>query len=140
MEKELALKIWNSVFGKNTIWAQDCFGTWIYRDDYGDVKTTRVRSNNTREFSYGWEVDHIKPKSSFKNESDADFFNNYEIMHWENNRTKADSTSFEIGDEKYEVIVCDICSNNGKKGYGIRNKSSLKRVDWKGKTNNYFIE
>lgn len=140
MDKETALKIWNSMFGKNSLWETDCYGTWIYRDDYGDIETKRIRPGNTKQYSYGWEVDHIRPKSSFKDENDADFLNNYELVHWENNRTKADQTTFEINGEKYEVITCDICKKAGKLGYGIKSKTSSKRVDWKGRTNNYFIK
>lgn len=32
-----------------------------------------------KSYSYGWEIDHIRPKSDFKNESDAHIYNNYEL-------------------------------------------------------------
>ena len=41
VSKELAMQLWRDVFGSD-LWAVDCFGTWIYRDDYGDTQTTRI--------------------------------------------------------------------------------------------------
>lgn len=29
MEKEFALKIWESIYG-DRLWAADCFGTWLF--------------------------------------------------------------------------------------------------------------
>lgn len=49
MEKEKALEFWDQVYGSNCKWKQDCFGTWMYRDDYGNQNTLRRRdpsSNN----------------------------------------------------------------------------------------------
>ena len=139
MEKERALQIWDGIFG-NRKWATDCFGTWMCRDDYGDTKKTRNdRPGGTgKYFSYGWEIDHIRPKSNFKNEKDADLLNNYEPMHWENNRTKGDSYPyFEINKSQFRVVRCEICSSYGIKGYGIQNSSGT-RIDWKGATNRYY--
>lgn len=74
MTKQMALKLWDDIFDK-ALWAQDCYGTWVYRNDYGDHETTRKRPGGSeKKYNYGWEVDHIKPKSSFKDESDADLF------------------------------------------------------------------
>ncbi|MBP5342915.1 hypothetical protein J6Y73_03205 [bacterium] len=139
MEKEKALKMWDDIFG-NRKWATDCFGIWMYRDDYGDTSTKRNdRPGGTGEsYSYGWEVDHIRPRSNFENESDADFMNNYEPMHWDNNRSKADNyPNFSINEKQYKVVKCDICSRYGIKGYGITNNLG-KRIDWKGTTNRYY--
>lgn len=139
MEKEEALKIWDGVFGDKK-WATDCFGTWMYRDDYGDTEKTRNNrpGGDGKNHTYGWEIDHIRPKSDFKNESDANFNNNYEPMHWNNNRSKADNyPGFKINDVEYKVVRCDICSNHGLLGYGIKNADGT-RIDWKGSTNRYY--
>ncbi len=42
MTKQMALKLWDDIFDK-ALWAQDCYGTWVYRNDYGDHETTRKR-------------------------------------------------------------------------------------------------
>lgn len=137
MERDDALKFWDQVF--NSDWGVDCFGTWMYKYDYGDTEKKRIRhGGDGKSHTYGWEIDHIRPKSNFKNESDANFLNNYEPMHWENNREKADNyPQFDIGNSKFKVVVCSICSINGYKGYGIVDKNG-KRIDWKGKTKRYF--
>ena len=58
------MKLWNDVFDENTIWAQDCFGTWIYKDDFNHAESNRKRPNGDGEYyHYGWNVDHIKPIS-----------------------------------------------------------------------------
>ena len=139
MDKEKALEIWDALFGKSNLWVQDCFGTWMYRNDYGDVDTYRIRPNGSgRKYKYGWEIDHIRPKSSYQNEFDANFLNNYEPMHFENNRTKADSfPHFVINMQQYRIVRCDICHQNGFNGYGIVNEKG-ERVDWKGKQQRYF--
>ena len=142
MEKEKALAIWDAIYGKNASkWQTDCFDIWIYRDDYGDTETHRKRPNGDgKEHSYGWEIDHIRPKSSFAEESEANLKNNYEPMHWQNNRDKADNyPGFTIGSKKYNVVKCDICSSNGLKGYGITD-STGKRIDWKAKQKQCFAK
>lgn len=141
MEREEALKIWDAIFG-NKKWATDCFGTWMYRDDYGNTdKTRNDRPGGTgKSHSYGWEIDHIRPKSNFSNESDADLMNNYEPMHWQNNRNKSDSyPHFDIDGQKYNVVKCEICSGHGLQGYGIVDSSGA-RIDWKGKTSRYYTK
>lgn len=139
MERADALKIWDAIYGANTLWAIDCFGTWMYREDYGETKLTRVKPNTDgNKHSFGWEIDHIRPKSSFADEKNADFLNNYEPMQWQNNRDKADSyPHFIIDNEQYRVVKCNICSSNGFHGYGIINESDG-RIDWKGKMGKYF--
>lgn len=138
MEKDKALEIWDAVFGKDRKWVQDCFGTYIYREDYGDTETERIRPGNSKKYNYGWEIDHIRPKSDFGENANPDLLNNYEPMHYLNNRRKADNyPTFTIGEHSYEVVVCDICKRNGLKGYGITDKNG-KRIDWKGKQKKYF--
>ena len=138
MTKEDALKIWDDVFG-NTKWAMDCFGTYMYRDDYGDTETMRIRPDGDgKKYSYGWEIDHIRPKSNFSNESEANIMNNYEPMHWINNRDKADNyPHFEIEGKQYKIVRCDICSSNGLLGYGIKDENG-NRIDWKGRINKCY--
>jgi hypothetical protein len=140
ISNNLARELWNAVFGANTLWAQDCFGTYIYRDDHGDYETTRLRPGGTgQRYNYGWDVDHIRPKSDFTNESDADFWNNYEPMHRQNNESKADDyPHFTVKNRQYKVVRCDICSSHNLPGYGIIDVQTNRRVDWKGKQNRYF--
>ena len=139
INREVAMKLWRDIFG-DKLWAQDCFGTWMYRDDYGNHEKTRNNrpGGNGKTYYYGWDVDHIMPRSNFKNESDADFFNNLEPLHFLNNQKKADKTSFEINGLNYSVVECEICRKNGLKGYGIKNISSNIRVDWKYSFNLYY--
>ena len=137
MEKEDALKLWEAMFGQAE-WVQDCFGVWMNKNDYGDTEKKRIRPGNTKSYSYGWEIDHIRPKSDFGENADPDLYNNYEIMQWNNNRTKADNyPQFEIDKKKYKVVVCNICKSANLKGYGIED-SNGNRIDWKGKHNRYF--
>ena len=133
MSNEIAMKLWKDVFG-NKEWAQDCFGTWIKKGDYGVYDRKRVRPNGDgKKYHYGWDVDHIRPVSSFSDESDADFYNNYEPMHRNNNQQKSDDyTHFTVRDKKYKVVNCDVCSTKNMKGYGIADVRTGKRVDWKG--------
>lgn len=139
MEKEKALELWDAIYGKNNLWQLDCFGIWMYRDDYGDTEKKRVRPNGDGKLhTYGWEIDHIRPKDSYSLELDADFYNNYEPMHWENNREKSNNyPHFFIGDKQYRVVRCNVCYSCGFRGYGIINESG-KRVDWKGVQERYF--
>lgn len=139
MEKSKALEIWDAIFGANTKWAVDCFGTRMYRDDYGDTEKKRASPDGDgKQYHYGWEIDHIRPKSDFQNESDADLYNNYEPMHWQNNRDKADSfPHFMIDGKQYRIVKCDICGKHGLKGYGIIDQAG-ERVDWKGRNGKYF--
>ena len=141
MEKEIALDLWDKIYGENCKWHVDCFGTWMYRDDYGDTDKKRSRPNGAgKMFNYGWEIDHIRPKSDYDNESNANFNNNYEPMHWQNNREKADCyPQFSIDDIPYSVVKCEICGQNGVRGYGIVCMSDNTRVDWKAKMNKYFV-
>lgn len=140
ISNEKARKLWNDVYGENTLWASDCFGTWIYRDDHGDYQKTRIRPNGSgKGFNYGWDVDHIRPKSDFSNENDADFDNNYEPVHRSNNESKADNyPQFEISSKTYKVVKCDICGTHSVKGYGIVEAVSGKRIDWKGTQKKFY--
>ncbi len=63
--KKEALTLWDYAFGHKTNQAQDCFGSWMVRSDYGDYKTKR-RANDGNYYNYGWDVDHIRPKTDYK--------------------------------------------------------------------------
>ena len=55
----------------------------MYKDDYGD--TSKMRNNRPsgtgKNYNYGWEIDHIRPKSNFNDNANPDLKNNYEPMH-----------------------------------------------------------
>jgi len=140
IDRSVAMKLWKDIFG-DAMWAQDCFGTWMYRDDYGvfDKARTNRPGGTGKAYVYGWEIDHIMPISKFKDSANANYFNNLEPLHFINNRKKADNTSFEINGISYSVVKCDICSKHGTEGYGIVNNSKNKRVDWKYTKNLYYV-
>ena len=60
---------------KQPDYSRDYCGAKIYRHSYG--KTS----------DYGWEIDHIKPKSK----DGCDSLINLQPLHWENNRHKSDN-------------------------------------------------
>lgn len=63
--------------GKNpNIWRKDFAGAWIRRDGY------------CRRNPYGWEIDHVKPRSAGR----SDELGNLLPLHWHNNRFKGDAT------------------------------------------------
>jgi hypothetical protein len=140
VSNEKARKLWNDVFGEKTEWAQDCFSTWIHRDDYGIYNKLRKRpGGDGQSYYYGWDVDHIRPISDFEKESDAEFGNNYEPMHRKNNQEKADNMPhFQIDSVEYKVVKCDICAFHKVKGYGIECIKTGDRVDWKMKKNKCY--
>ncbi len=125
IDKEIAMKLWKDVFG-NARFAQDCFGAWMCRDAYSNECVSMLDPNGSgKKYDYSWNIDHIRPKSSFQNENDADFFNNFEPMHRQNNLEKSDNyPHFTIDDKQYAVVK----NNNG--GYGIVD-SFGRRIDWK---------
>lgn len=126
INKYVAEKLWKDVFG-NKEWAQDCFGIWMHRDAWSNEKVMKTRPGNNKSFDYSWNVDHIRPRSSFKGENDCDFYNNYEPMHRTNNQKKADNYPiFTIEDIKYQIF-----KQNDYFGYGIRDLESGKAIDWK---------
>ncbi len=54
---------------------KDACGAWIRAEDYGN-----------RSSMYGWEIDHIVPKSRGGNDN----IGNLRPLHWQNNAAKAD--------------------------------------------------
>lgn len=125
IDREFAMKLWRDVFG-DVRFALDCFGTWMCRDAYSNEAVLMKDSKGSNNiYDYSWNIDHIKPKSSFQRENDADNYNNIEPMHRQNNLEKSDNyPSFKINNQSYQVVK----NNNG--GYGIID-SHGKRVDWK---------
>ena len=135
---DVAMKLWKDVFGNND-WAIDCFGTWMYKYDYGKTDTMRIRpGGDGNKYNYCWCIDHIRPVSSFDSESEATFWNNLEPVQYSNNSAKSNKTSFSINGINYKVVVCEICKKNNQTGYGIKNMDSGKRVDWKYVNNSYY--
>ncbi len=61
------------------VWRTDICGKIIKYSDHGDTNS-----------GYGWEIDHIQPKSEFGN----DFIDNLQPLQWENNRSKGDSLTW----------------------------------------------
>ncbi|MBU2061071.1 MAG: HNH endonuclease [Bacteroidetes bacterium] len=55
---------------------KDQCGVWMTRSEYGNTGSV-----------YGWEIDHIKPKS----QRGSDSLFNLQPLQWENNRHKSDN-------------------------------------------------
>lgn len=61
-------------------WRKDDCGAWISRERYRD-----------RDSIYGWEIDHIKPKS----EGGSDDLENLRPLQWKNNVSKSNKGRLE---------------------------------------------
>ena len=126
INKDFALKLWDALYpGKEFV--QDCFGTWICRNAYSNEAVSLKMPGDDKYYDYSWNIDHIKPKSLFSTESEADNLNNLHIIHRQNNLEKSDKyPSFTIKNKSYRVVV-DVYG-----GYGIMNSSGF-RIDKKAK-------
>ena len=126
IDKEFAMKLWQRIYG-NDKFAMDCFGTWMCRDAYSnECVSMRDHFGSNKYYDYSWNIDHIRPKASFSSESDADFLNNLEPMHRQNNLQKSDDCpTFQVNGKTYHVVK-DYYSS----GYGITNNNG-NRIDWK---------
>lgn len=124
--RDIAMKLWQKCFG-STKFGKDCFGTWICKDGWGNEPyMTIMPGSDGKKYDYSWNVDHIRPKSAFRNEEDADFWENLEPMHRLNNEEKADKyPGFSIEGRKYTVVRDDDCN-----GYGIVDENN-RRIDHK---------
>lgn len=58
-----------------TKYRKDIAGAWMDYAQYGKIES-----------DYGWEIDHIRPKSM----NGADFISNLQPLQWQNNRSKGD--------------------------------------------------
>lgn len=125
MDRIKALELWDKMYpGKQLV--MDCFGTYMHRDDYDERVKTRIGSDG-KYYNYGWQIDHILAVAN----NGPDDYNNYEIMHYQNNVAKSDHNTFKIGNTYYQVIKVN-------PGYGIKILETGVRVDWKAKTGQYF--
>lgn len=125
VDRNTALNVWRDAFG-NVEWATDCFGIWMNINAYSNKSVYMRRPGQSQNYDYSWNIDHIRPISDFSNESDADFLNNYEPMHRENNQEKRDNyPNFTIRNNQYQVV-----KTSGYYGYGIQD-SNGNRIDWK---------
>ena len=77
--EEMIQKVWKKgrVVSNNDpdLWRKDQCGAWIKRSQYGN-----------RESSFGWEIDHIRPKARGGSDSNR----NLQPLHWKENREKGD--------------------------------------------------
>ncbi|MGN0919747.1 MAG: HNH endonuclease signature motif containing protein [Alphaproteobacteria bacterium] len=65
----------------STKYRKDIAGAWMIYSLYGKTES-----------DYGWEIDHIRPKSMMG----SDFISNLQPLQWQNNRSKGDNyPSFE---------------------------------------------
>ena len=79
MTEETIQKVWEkgtAVAGNDSkVWRKDQCDAWIGRSYYGN-----------RDSQYGWELDHIKPKSDGGGEE----ISNLRPLQWENNANRQD--------------------------------------------------
>ncbi|MCB9498766.1 MAG: hypothetical protein H6687_02625 [Bacillales bacterium] len=140
IDRDTAMIFWKKTYG-NKKYVMDCFGSWIYKEDYEDYETTRIRPGSDKlAKAYGWDINYIRPESAFKEETDIDLKNNFEPMHFLNIQEKGESyPDFAVASNTYTIIRCDMCSAYGRKGYGISD-SAGKRIDIKGKRRKCYTQ
>ena len=129
--EEIAMKLWQKCFG-TVRFARDCFGTWMCIDGWGNEPYVTIMPNSDgKKYDYSWNVDHIRPKSSFRNENDADFWENLEPMHRLNNEEKSDKyPGFSIGKHSYTVVRDEYHG-----GYGIEDENNRRIIQF-----NYILQ
>lgn len=83
------------------IWRKDPCGAWINYEEYG------------KQTDFGWNIDHIIPKTLFNgNDYDSSSYNR-RAMHWENNLKKSDD---------FPEYKCIITSDNN---HNIRKEDTM---------------
>ena len=130
INRKNALRFWETVYGSELL-VSDCFGTLIYKEDYGDYTTERLYEG--KKYNFGWTIDHILPIKL----GGTDDNNNLEIMHWKNNQEKGDHNTFVINNIRYAIYRCKQ-TVDGYRGYGIINQNTGLRIDWKATQHKYF--
>jgi 5-methylcytosine-specific restriction endonuclease McrA len=73
MTDDIKLAVWHKEEYLINNWCKDSCGALVRWQDYGN-----------RESIYGWELDHIKPKS----EGGEDIVSNLRVLHWKNNASR----------------------------------------------------
>jgi len=73
MDNDTILSVWNKTKFFNDNYRLDECGALIKFEDYGQ-----------RNSIYGWEIDHITPKSK----GGKDILSNYRALHWNNNASR----------------------------------------------------
>lgn len=79
--QDVVWQVWSKAYiitvSDAPVWRKDECGAWIQRTQYGN-----------RNSPYGWEIDHIIPKS----EGGTDDISNLRPLEWENNIRRQDGT------------------------------------------------
>lgn len=129
--KNDAMELWNTFFGDSEF-AFDCFGGLMYKNGWGN-KPYNFRDMRTGKiYKLNWTVDHIRPKSGFKDPDDAFFLGNYEPMNRTNNEAKSYKLPhFIINGIQYKIV------KDGHGGYGIKDANGS-RIDQKGRLGIYY--
>ena len=116
ISRDYAMKLWKKRYGDKK-YVRDCFGVWMYVDDYNDLSTKRSRLDNGKQYNYGWSIDHILPKAKGGKDND----NNLEIMNAKMNIIKSDNLEITFGNGKFFVRKID-----GKSYYAIFDEKGMK--------------
>ena len=113
MNREDAMHIWDSFFGKGSIQAIDALGYKIFKNAYGD-------NNN----EYGWNIDHIWASENPAQAGSDSIYNLQPLSIYANN-LKSNNNKGTIGIARFSVI------DYGTDEYGKKiGKMYVKFEDW----------